>query len=71
MRNFLDVCTMALRRTMTYRDKRLSLVVLAIVIAGPSLAHAQDGTEPLVDVAKRLPVDAQGTTGLSVSESQD
>ena len=71
MRNFLDVCTMALRRTMTYRDKRLSLVVLAIVIAGPSLAHAQDGTEPLVDVAKRLPVDAQGTTVLSVSESQD
>ena len=56
---------------MTSRYERLLLVVLAIVIAGPSLAHAQDGADPIADVAKLLPVDAQGTTVLSSSESLD
>ena len=64
MRNFLNVCTVALTRTMTSRYKRLLLVVLSIVIVGPSLAHAQDGTDPIADVAKLLPVDAQGHSSL-------
>lgn len=68
MRKSLNVCTVALTRTMTSRYKRLLLVVLSIVIAGPSLAHAQDGTDPIADVAKLLPIDAQGTTVPSSTE---
>src|SRR5258708_7150735 len=71
MRNFLKVCTAALTRTMTSRYERLLLIVLSIVIVGPSLAHAQDGTSPIADVAKRFPVDAQGTTVLSSSVLPD
>ena len=56
---------------MASRYEGLLIVVLLIVILGPSLAHAQDGTDPIADVAKRLPGDAQGTTVLSPSESPD
>src|SRR6476620_11176933 len=71
MRNSLKVCITALTRTMTSRYEGLLLIVLSIVIVGPSLAHAQDGTSPIADVAKRFPVDAQGTTVFSSTVSPD
>jgi hypothetical protein len=56
---------------MASRYEGLLLVVLLIIVVGPSLAHAQDRTDPVADEVKGLPVDAQGTTVLSSPEAQD
>jgi hypothetical protein len=68
MRSLLHACTAGVAQSTASRYERVLLIVLSIVIAGPSFARAQDEANSILDAAKLLPLDTEGSTVPSSTE---